>query len=165
MITLTLIALFILIRKHRRFNYSDMQSISFGPAAKLKWHQIKTIYHSNPRRWRFEKIIEQGYSTIDTSYKALLFNAGDAWQKNDWDDGYKNAGKIVRIQLSFIDYLKFLIAKKFGYTDTRGLEMILKATQSDIDIIAREANIQIREANDQMEEIKERIQKGVTLEL
>lgn len=165
MIIILLIGLGFLVHKYRRFNYGDMQSITFGTTAKLKWHQVKTIYNSNPSRWRFEKIVEQGYSTIETSYKALLFNSGNAWQKEYFGEGYQNADKIVRIQLSFIDYIKFLIAKKFKHADTRGIEMVLRATQADIDALAKAANIQIKEANDQMQEIKDRIQKGVTLEL
>lgn len=166
MITMLLLTgLGFLIYKYGRFNYSDMESITFGTTAKLKWHQVKTIYNSNPRRWRFEKIVEQGYSTIETSYKALLFNAGDAWEKEWIGEGYHHADKIVRIQLSFIDYIKFLVTKKFKPANTKGIEMILKATQADIDALAKIANIQIKEANDEMQEIKERIQKGVTLEL
>lgn len=159
MITLgLLIFLIISYIEYRIFNYGDINSISYGSVAKLKWNQVKAIYNSNPKRWRFSPIVEQGYNFIETHYKALLFNAGNAWGENN--------RQIVRIQLSFFDYLKFLHAKKHkinGYS--KGIEMILQATQKDINDLTKMANKEIQNAKYQIEEIKENFQKGVTLEL
>lgn len=63
-----MIVLFILLMifhsKYRAFNYRDINSISYGSVAKLKWNQVKAIYNSNPKRWRFDPIIEQGITLL-----------------------------------------------------------------------------------------------------
>lgn len=157
MITL-LILLMIFHSKYWTFNYSDINSVSYGSVAKLKWNQVKAIYNSNPKRWRFSPIIEQGYNFIETPYKALLFNAGNAWGEDN--------RQIVRIQLSFFDYLKFLYAKRHKIGKySKGIEMILKATQKDINDLSKMANEEIRTANYQIEKIEKSLQKEITLEV
>lgn len=145
MITITIIIF--LIFKWWWFSYGNERSDTFKFSAQLKWKQVKSIYHSNPNRWRFEKIIKPDYFTITTSTKYLLYDTG--------------IGKIVRIRLSFIDYIKFLIAKTCSYgKDTEGLELILESVKKDIEHLSEMANEEIKSANKQIETIQTKIKKG-----
>lgn len=148
-----------------RFNYGHLRSKSHGTAVRLTWKNLVSFYHSNPRRWRYEKIVQQDWTSLQTTLKFLLFNSGDEWRTVPCWDFYANANKIVRVQLSYFNFLRFHFNRLFIHKKTDGLELILSAVQRDIKDLQAIANKQINQANDEMEEIKQRLQEQKGLEL
>lgn len=164
-----------LLTRHKKFNetYANASS-SHGKVAKLKWKTIKTIYKLNKQRWRYESVVSPGGSDR-TSFDCLLYNTGDEWVVNNkgFYPTYKNRQGIVRVQLSLIDYLKFLWAKKFYKEKDIGAELILMTAQRDVERLQEAALKEIQEGQKLMQEViakqqkeKEKAeQKGITLSL
>lgn len=145
-------------KKFKAFNneYADSGSLSYGQTAKLDWSTIRKIYFVNKKRWRYEKVSSSNCRSR-SDYPCLLYNTGDVWAKA-YDDlwgnpYYKNRNKIVRVQLSFPDYVKFMWAKKFAKTKDIGSEMILASAQEDIEALRNKALNQIQEAQKQMAQV------------
>lgn len=126
---------------------------SHGLVTKLKWKTIKDLYYINKSRWRYEEIVNQN-SERRSNVFCLLYNTGDDWTKDTIKHHkvypYKNKKKIIRIQLSFIDYIKFCLARKFVREKDLGTELILKSAQADIAKVKEEALAKIEEGQKMM---------------
>ena len=94
---------------------------------------------------------------MTTTIRFLLYNTGDRWHKSI-DGLYDESFKIVRIQLSLIDYIKFRI-NMIHPKDDEGLTIILNTVNSDIEVVRAEAQRQIEEATKSMKEIKDRVEQ------
>ena len=146
-----------LIVDWRSFNYSNLNSRSYGHVTRLTWKQVKNFYSINPTRWKFENILREDYQVVTTTIRFLLYNTGDRWHKSI-DGLYDESFKIVRIQLSLIDYIKFRI-NIIHPKDDEGLTIILNTVNSDIEVVRAEAQRQIEEATKSMKEIKDRVEQ------
>ena len=147
-----------LISSWRSFNYSNLNSISYGHTTRLTWQQVKDFYSLNPKRWKFEPIILEGWNSTTTTTKFLLYNTGDKWSKYAFQEVYDEPLKIVRVQLSLLDYIKFRINMNHPKND-EGLAIILDTVSSDIELVRAEAQRQIEEATKSMKEIKDRVEQ------
>lgn len=150
------------------------ESGSHGQVTKLKWKTIKDIYRISKWRWRYEEVVSSdGWKHSITP--CLLYNAGDGWSKNKTIPHtvypYYNKDKIIRIQLSFKDYIKFLWAKKFAKEKDLGAEILFATAQADIDKVRDKARAEIEEGQRIMAEIiakqteKTEENKNITLSL
>lgn len=152
----------ILLDKYSRFN-KKYNSKLYGNTVKLKFSMVQNLYRVNPKKWRYEKIF------YNSDSKLLLYNSeSDNWPtKRSFfgDYSYENRNKIIRIRLSFIDYLKFLWCIKHSSNDSEGLELITSSVQKDINILKKEADKQIKQANEIMNTIKENLDDDIKLEL
>ena len=145
------------------FNFHNLNSKSYGHITTLTWKQVKDFYAVNPKRWRFEPIVIEECETLTTNNKFLLYNTGTRWSKLIYNSIYEEASKIIRVQLSFIDYLKFMHYSDYP-KDNEGLSMVLDTVSKDIDVIKAEAQNQIKEAAKNMKEIRERMIKDATMD-
>ena len=163
--------------KHKCFNetFADASG-SHGKVARLKQKTIKTIYKLSKWRWRYEEVTSPGGSRY-SRYECLLYNTGDEWIKDTTNKctvyPYRNKDEIIRVQLSFFDYLKFLWAKKFYKEKDVGAELILTTAQRDVERLQEAALREIQEGQKLMQEViakqqKEKAkaeEKGITLSL
>lgn len=161
MISITILILgLILYFNFRNFNYSNLNSVSFNSVTKLKWKQIKAFYNANPNRWKFKQVIEDGFSVLESGPEVLLFNTnkkGIEWQPK----------LIVRIQMPFYDYIKFLFAKSSYMKqknkknkirkNSEGLDKIIETVKYDIEVLRKEAEKQADEANETMKKINDKL--------
>lgn len=154
-----MICLIILFIKWLCFNYNHLKSISYsGETAKLKYRTLCNFYHSNPKRWRYEQIVRTHFMHTKNYVKILLFNSGDNWKTDDFYDTYCDKNRIIRVQLSFIDYIRFLWDKTFTKNiPTKGMNMILEAVQEDIKVLSDIAQDNIEKAEKDMKDIELRL--------
>lgn len=147
------------------------ESGSHDKVAKLRWKTIKSLYKINKQRWRYEPVVSK-----DGKYRSeglcLLYNSGDEWIHSESKKKkilpYLNKVDIVRVQLSFLDYIKFLWASTFAREMDIGTEMILTSAQEDIDKITELAMTRIEESQKIIDDVinkqKEKDQ-NITLKL
>lgn len=142
-------------KSFRNFNNGNNKSLSFGETTTIDWKTLKDIYRVKPNRWRYESVIRPNCCYQMSEDKVLLYDAGE-----NWDDRLK----IVRVQLSFIDWVKFNWHKRKP-RQTKGIELILDTAQDDIFELKSLARKEIDQANEQMQEIQKKISEGVTLQI
>ncbi len=149
-----------------RFCYS--RSIAYGETTKLPFKTIASIYRVNPERWKYSPVTQNGYSTISGTTKVLLYNANNFKNEIYWPDMTEVYGhqfdinrlrsKIIRVHLSFFDWLKLRYHYLFGCFSTKGTEMILETAQKDIDKLQTDIYKQIETSNKDMINILKKVE-------
>lgn len=144
----------------RIFNYSNLNSATHrGGVSRLTWNTLANFYVTNPKRFRYETICLEDYNLLKTSTCYLIFNSGSSWTKTHWyNEYYDNSDKIVRIQLSFLDFLKFKWKRKhLSANSGGGTETIINAVNRDIKAKREIAKKQMEQATKEIKEIAERL--------
>lgn len=126
----------------------------YGSSVKITWKQLKQFYWINPKKWKYEKVLNNNYSSIKTMQKVLLYDITGRWATDRFGLPH-NKACIIRIKLSLFDKIKFFVARHFRktYKEYHDIEILLKSVQEDINTIKEISSSQIKEANSQIEKI------------
>ena len=146
-----------------RYRYSQTKNQSYEYTTTMSGEQFKNIYMLDPSKWRYSKVMNPGYTLLATDGKFLLYNAtGDWGLRNDilFPEPYQfqNKNEIVRVHLSFFAWLYYIRFKKiFDKIEiNKGMEIILKSAQNDIDKLKAQAQQEICDAGKMMEFVAKR---------
>ncbi len=137
----------------------------FSRTAHLSWKMLKQLYGINPERWKYTKVIKNGYSSFKGWNKVILYNTVEDtgynytfWSEPRWCNGYHFSEHIVRVKLPFFGWLAFNYNRIFNKKkDSKGTEMLLDSVSKDIEKVRQKAQEQIAEANKMMQEAARRI--------
>lgn len=146
-----------------RYRYSLTNNQSYEYATTMNGKQFKNIYMLDPSKWRYSKVMDPNYTLLATDGKFLLYNATGDWSlRRDIlipePYQFQNKNEIVRVHLGFFAWLYYIRFKKlFDKTEmNKGMEIILKSAQNDIDKLKAQAQQEIYDANKMMKFITKR---------
>lgn len=146
-----------------RYRYSQIKNQSYEYITTMSGKQFKNIYMLDPSKWRYSKVMNPNYTLLATDGKFLLYNATGDWSlRGDllFPEPYQfqNKNEIVRVHLSFFAWLYYIRFKKlFDKTEmNKGMEIILKSAQNDIDKLKAQAQQEIYDANKMMDFVVKR---------
>lgn len=130
----------------------------YSEIVRMPFRQIRQIYALNPERLKYQQVHVKysctGYNKTKDSYLLLNYADNALWTigrypfEREW-----NSQKIVAIEMTPLEAIKFKIAKKKHPNNSKTQELILKAMQGDINRLREKAQIEI----DQAREITERV--------
>ena len=90
-----------------KFNHPLDSEISLGGyrITRMDWDTIFSVIPLDPKKWKYTAIYR--YLSGDSSHTHLVYSPTGNWNRRSLTSTFDEANKMIVIQLSFFDYLKF----------------------------------------------------------